>query len=191
MALSPLEAKDHDKLGELTAKYFDVIPGNSAFFKASTLEERDWIAVIYECDLNKDACRISKAVSFHRWTRAICFNLEYHDDVPVHIALTEEDIAAVHRNYPAPSFAIMEINEQFAIVSDSDYFWAIAGPIHFVERICNKDILSDLDDFCEGIRTYLQSSDLHNRAVGQQLQHYLALCRVRFSEYKPGQVIKI
>lgn len=182
MALAQLPAGDKSSLNKLTTQYFDVVPGRSAFFRRSLLQERHWIAVLFECDFKDDALKIAAAASARRWTRAICYNVEYPEDKAFELVLTEQDLRSVHNIYPSPSYAIVEHDGRFAIISDSDYFWAVAGPVNFIRDLCNQAVSAELDIFSQGIQSYLLSSDVHNRTIGEQMFQYLEQCRALFAE---------
>ena len=181
MSRSLLPMAEADLLRKRSSEYLDITSGLAAFFCKSFLEHRNWLAIIYECDFKADAGRVARASKMFGYYEASCFNVDQNKNEAYNIELSEKDLSSVHDIYHVPSYAILEKYDAFMIVSDSDYYWAIAGQRQFIEEISERNLERELDVFAAGIAPYVASSDSHNRAIGQCMLSYLMLCRERVS----------
>ena len=177
MALSPLSDKSRADLINASKNIFDVQVGRSAFFKKSFLESRNWIALLCECDFKDDANRIAVACEKVFYVKAFCFNVDHPEDLAYSISLCRDDLFKVHEIYHAPSYAIIDQEERFVIVSDSDYYWSVAGSKYFIDQIAFPSIEEELSLFSKGIDSYIMSEDLHNKSIGRQMLTYLRICQ--------------
>ena len=176
MVFSLLPEQSKIDLINRSENIFDVKAGRSAFFKKSFLQNRDWAVLLYECDFKYDATRVALACEKLSYLRASCFNIGYVQDLSYNIDLCEGDLFHVHEVYCAPSYVIIEEEERFAIVSDSDYYWSIAGDKSFLSQIAFPSIKEELELFRKGIDPYITSKDSHNKSIGYQMLAYLKIC---------------
>ena len=135
--------------------------------------------MIYECDFKSDAARVAKACQEFAYVQAVCSNLDYNRDESYRMEISELNLSKVHQIYHSPSYVIVGCKSEFMIVSDSDYYWAIAGLRSFVSRVAINSISEDLKSFRLGIQPYVQSEDAHNRSIGSTMMSYYEVCKTR------------
>ena len=184
MAIRSLLENQIPVISEYTMSGFDISRGFSAFFKESFLDRKNWAALLYECDLKADATKVAHACHNYSYVKAFCFNIDHNNDETYSIDLCEADLSRVHKFYVSPSYAIVEENERFIIVSDSDYYWGIAGSLSFIENIANGSIEEELKLFASGIDPYVTSVDSINNKIGMKMLSYLEICHSRLAKIR-------
>ena len=184
MVIRPFSENQRPIVSTSIMSGFDISRGYSAFFKESFLDKRNWVAILYECDLKADAVKVAYACHKHSYAKAFCFNIDHNNDETYGLDLCEADLSRVHKFYVSPSYAIVEADERFVIVSDSDYYWGIAGDISFINAVANDSIDSDLKSFSDGIESYVTSADNINNKIGRKMLSYLQICNSRLSKVR-------
>jgi hypothetical protein len=146
------------------------------FFKRQFLKETRWGVLIYEQDFKYDAPKLSKACERFSFTKATSFSFGGSCDFSaIEVGLNNQDLIMLHEKYFAPSYILIEHGKKFSLLSDSDYFWAVAGPKEFLDDICDRDPHSVLDKFREGIDPYIKSNRDDMRSIGNLLKSYCAV----------------
>jgi hypothetical protein len=160
---------------------FDVDPGISAFLKGEAIHQRGWGALLFEHRLEGDASRaVAAACKNAGFSTALCVDIDEHAYETRYISLDPEGIGKARYEFHTPSYAIIEADEKFFIVSDNDYYWSIAGERNFVESVFDVPWEKLLGDFEVGIRPYTQAGNAAERRISQNLLKYLDICRSSF-----------
>ncbi len=181
--ISPAAKKTVEHLVSQVDHMFDITFNIAAFFKEEFLRERRWSALLYEQDFKDTGGRISSICSKFGFHRAISFSfggaIEFFS---AEIQLVHSELCENHRNYFIPSYTIFEIGGHFSIVSDSDYFWAIAGERSFLNEVCDFEPLPALDEFKRGIVPYEVSCDSNMKNIGKLLSSYHSVATRSWAE---------
>ncbi|WP_279357923.1 hypothetical protein [Methylobacterium indicum] len=169
----------HREKAEAQAKTkyaFDVRPGLGAFYRPIFLSQKLWTAVIFEGDFKDFNGQISKGLSHSAVSTAICGDLEYEaaDWYSIDPRVDADD---VRNRYLEPSYFISDNFNNFCIVSDGDYYWAVAARNKYLKDFFAIDSFSCLEDFRVDIEPYKKSMDNHNKMIGSMLMEYLEICR--------------
>ena len=69
-----------------------------------------------------------------------------------------------------PSYLMIEENENFMLVSDSDYYWEVAGPAEFIEELFGKPSDAVNLDFMRATQAYRKGSSRIGPALGRILK---------------------
>jgi len=177
MSLQRLSKPESTKVEDLATSYLTIVPGLSAFFRTDVLRERRWVAAPFECDFDQDARAVAESCKALGFVGGYCANVDANAEHSYRLGLSEEDLREVHLHYFMPSYAILEEHEAFVLISDSDYYWSIAGSPSFVRRVAREPIGTVLRKFHAGVEPYAASQDPHHQRIGRQMLAYYQTCR--------------
>jgi hypothetical protein len=183
MSLKRLSKSESSRIEVLAKSYLAIVPGLSAFFTHEVLQDRQWVAAPFECDFDQDASAVAISCKKFGFVSGFCANVDANADQAYSLSLSEDDLRQVHRRYFMPSYAIVEQSEAFVLISDSDYYWSIAGTPDFVRSVAGKPIGAVLRKFHASIEPYAMSKDSHNQRIGRTMLSYYETCRVLWAHH--------
>ena len=171
--VSPALMATINRLAAQADQIFDITHNVSASFQEAFLRAQDWRVLIYERDFKDVDGMISNFCPKFGYANAMSFSFGGDGNFfATEMRLLHSELSLHHTKYFSPSYAIFEGEERFSIVSDSDYFWAIAGKRDFLIEICESKPLSVLEEFRSGIDPYIMSQNLDVQRIGRILESY-------------------
>ncbi len=171
-----LPAAEREGLLALVTPALDIVYGLGAFFKPSYLAGRGWRAGIFGADFrDADGC-VSTPLRERGLRELACGTLTEYVLDSFRIDCDHASLKRVHDEYVEPSYFVTDDLRSFCLVSDSDYYWGIAGDADLVDRV-SAGAHRTLDEFEASHAPYLDSDDAHDRRIGAMLAAHLAVCR--------------
>ena len=162
---SPIE----EKFWSLTAQL--LVEGVPPVFRLDALRERRWACVAIEDELEGDAaeqlaCACARHGLVAGWSVEIPWKPGIWTPAAHSFALSAADIQALSKNaYLGSCFVLAENEGCFAITSDGDLYWMLAGPQAFVETVLGVSIEAQLQVFNKNVGLYAGAGSL----AGQRL----------------------
>ena len=161
-----------------------LVKGVPPVFCSSFLKLHQWICVGIEDELEGEAvCKLAKACAdagfTHGWSVEIPWNAEQEIVASYQHRLTDIDIKSVTKNaYLGSCYVIVEESLQFAVASDGDLYWMLAGPQAFVEASIDCSVKMQLSAFDAVVASY----NSHKSLAGERLAIVQKLSRNCYQE---------
>ncbi len=173
VALSAVEAKK--RIAAAQSLVVDVPP----VFRLSVLQAHRWVCVALEDELDSEAARklaeACAAAGFVRgWSVEVPWTTEQHVIASHRLPLTADAIQSVTRDaYLGSCYVLGEEADGFAVASDGDLYWMLAGPRNFVEASIGHSVAAQLSAFDKLVASY----NPHESLAGKRLAAAQKLCQ--------------
>ena len=160
MTLSDEEATRHRAAA---AVFADGVP---PVLRVSAMAERGWLCVAVEDELDGPAAdRLANACAAAHYTAGWSVEIPWNPSQAItnasRLALTARAIESVARDICLGSpFVLMEEAYRFALASDGDLCWMLAGERAFVEAAIDATVEQQLAKFEQVVQAYSKSGSL-------------------------------
>ena len=179
----PFAKASYDEASAIRARVgntLDGIEGQSAFFKSNYLKSSGWSALIKERLFRDRDHAVTAACEIFRYEFAYCLSVydgsnDMDQDV-FKVPLSRHALPEVHKRFYGPSYAIFEEQQRFMIVSDSDYYWALAGTPSFVTLAMADSAAKIIPQFRAGVLPYSKSQYPVTRDLGIAMLSFADTC---------------
>jgi hypothetical protein len=176
MGLTRLPTDAYQRWKEMAAALLEIDAGYSAFFTKTALRRNGWVARIFEATFKGPAAaHFTTVATRYQVGSLVCVNVDANEDVGYVFPAEISSLAALRDVYFVPAYAILETTGQFAIVSDADYYWGIAGTRDFVEEVSAFPGAENIAEFRASAQRYTRPSSLHHH-MGLNLLQYADVC---------------
>ena len=138
-------------------------------FRLDALRQKRWVCVAIEDELDRGSAAMLGAACIeaefgHGWAVEVPWSAEDKVSAAYHLPLTPEGLETVARDVLIGSgFVIGEMSTRFAVASDGDLYWALAGDPAFVEAAVGQTLQAQLDKFERVVTAYNSGSDPQDR----------------------------
>lgn len=166
MSICPLSDIEH---WTATAKL--LVEGVPPMFRSDFLKARRWACVAIEDELERDAAvQLAQTCAAHGlvagWSLEIPWKLGTWTPAAHRFALSSTGFQALSKDaYLGSCFVLAEEESRFAVTSDGDLYWMLAGPRAFVETALGVSIAEQLHKFGKLAEAYATNGSL----AGQRL----------------------
>ena len=160
MTVSGIEARRQHKIAE---RWTESIP---PILRTDVKKERNWLSAAIEDELMgpctvRLAAACAEAGYRSAWSVEIPWNSAQSIVDASRLSLEAETIEKLTREVCLGScFLLVEDDQRFAIASDGDLYWMIAGDRRFVEAAIGNTIERQIEIFGEVARKYSEGSSL-------------------------------
>ena len=147
----------------------DLAVGIPSVFRLDALRRKRWVCVAIEDELDGEAtdrlgAACLRAGFGHGWAVEVPWSAEHTVSDAYHLPLTPAGLRTVAKEVLIGSgFVIGEMSTRFAVASDGDLYWALAGDPAFVEAAVGQTLQAQLDEFERVVTAYNSGSDPQDR----------------------------
>lgn len=148
-----------------------LVEGVPPVFRLDVLKARHWACVAIEDELEDDAAaQLAQACAAHGlvagWSLEIPWEPGTWTPAAHRFALSSIGFQALSKDaYLGSCFVLAEDESRFAVTSDGDLYWMLAGPRTFVEAALGVSVETQLQTFSRVIKAYAKNGSL----AGQRL----------------------
>ncbi|WP_156312169.1 hypothetical protein [Methylobacterium platani] len=176
MSFSQLDRKAKHEIEIMVKKVLEIEDGLGAFYKRDFLVHKRWSVALFEGDFRDKDDSIAQGLAKKGISRIFCGGLADYMTDWYQINPEDGDLKDVRNKYFEPSYFITDKFNEFCIVSDSDYYWALASRRDNIANIFNVDLEKSLLRMRENVAPLLRDSADSDYKTGKMLQKYLKIC---------------
>ena len=167
-----LNPENAAKIRNIANSYLFSHDGNGSFFRNDFLQKRNFCCVLFQGDFYDTGESIAKLCSLAGVPTVQCgstteHHVECYSFIPLH-----ENLTRIRKEYVDPSYFITDEFKNFMVVSDSDYYWAVAAPFPFLKTIFTESLLSIAETFRNDFASFRSSQNKHNRFIGGMMEEF-------------------
>ena len=137
-----------------------LVEGVPPVFRLDVLKARCWACVAVEDELEGDAAaRLAQACATHSlvagWSLEIPWEPGPWTPAAHRFVLSSTGFTALSKDaYLGSCFVLAEDESRFAVTSDGDLYWMLAGPQTFVEAALGVSVKTQLQIFSRVVKAY-------------------------------------
>lgn len=145
------------RISRLVASFVEGVP---PIFRLEALASRDWVCVAVEDELTGSAARqVAVACADAEFTKAESIDIPWEQRltpiVPRLHDMTASDLESLRWDHFIGScYVTIETMGRFAIATDGDAYWMLAGPLAFVEAAIGCPIAIQVERFQQVVAAY-------------------------------------